>query len=1461
MKRQFTRISVALAALMILLPSPSRSQTWQDTLQYANVSGIGISLAGYVGDSLNNAMVERQIRSHLNREKPQRKTVSLQSVGTVFMVTTTSDTGNGSLRKALTDANTNPGLDMVSFNISPAGPQTITPLSKLPNIIDPVIIDGTTQPGFVDKPMIEINCSSIGSFQALDIYAGGSTVRGLVINRLVGSAGGAAIVLWTNGGNVIEGNFIGTDITGTIRIGNRYNGIVVFSRNNRIGGTAPGARNVLSGNGYPALHLGAGAGGDLVQGNFIGTDVTGTVPLGNSQNGIVVVNGAANDTIGGIIPGARNVISASGLTYVQIAIAGPSGGVQVLGNTIGTDVNGTTSFPNQSSGILIFNSANNVIGGTTAGARNIISGNRFNGVSLSGASGNKVQGNFIGVNASGTDTLGNGRAGIRLFDSPRNIIGGNTTGAGNVVAGNHSYGVEIVGNGSTENKIQGNFIGTEASETIALGNGSYGIFISASQDTIGGQISSQGNVIAYNDSGGVFVQSGTRNLIRRNRILNNNGLGIDLTPAGVTPNDHLDGDTGANNLQNSPMIESITVASGSTTIRGRFHSVPNQNYTLDFFLNRYPNGSRYSEGDSLLAGATVFTDPAGNALFNLTVPIVIPSNRFVSATATDSQGNTSEFSQLLPKLAFFHHIPDIPEFAVPLEIGSADGSRIPKICADASDATLITVKGPDAAYLRLRIAQDPNGTDQENYGNLPLFTPVGNDSAYLYYRHPTTVQPDSFLRNLTFELFDPSYATTLLERRIQIYRPPVVLIHGLWSNAVASFGPLASSLLLIHPALVENVDYQGGNYVSFSRNDWVIPFAITSRLSYIRQLGFSARKVDAVGHSMGGLLARRYLKSPTYRDDIRRLITINTPHWGSQSANLLLDPFAWADDETYELVKILMEYTNHPLEGGAVDDLCVGSQAIADINDYNLNAHPVPTHAIVTTFDRTSAVDYTWFTLFLGPALAGESIIVQAFFGPCYRTAPTVLNQLYQNESNDVIVPFSSQVGGVSQHSLISGQHHSSTDNPQVIQRIIDLLRASPNHPLFSTAGFQPPPPTFQYSFPRCLTSTRESTASGTIVITNPPSGTTVQAGQSVSVTVVGGGEVSGTFFYAGNNKVGLYSESQDTPSGTYTYQVPVEAVGPLYVIAIGQGSTKLLAMDSTYLNVNVSAALDSITPAPSQLTMPIGLQRSVALLGSYSDGIKRILSNLSGVQLQSANSSIARIVNGNLVEGVATGVTTVTISYLGRSTQIPVRVVAASAWQQLPGISQLVSPTNDSTVYRSNIQFTWRSAAATDYYQLQISSGEDFTTIIYEQTRISGLTVAVDSLMADTVYHWRVRGLNFSGPGAWSDSWRFRTNNSPPTGVKENPQSLPLDFAIYQSYPNPFNPSTTVRYDVPVAMHVSLKVYNVFGQEVATLVNEKKSAGRHQVEWNAAGVASGVYFYRIQTSDYVATKKLILLR
>jgi hypothetical protein len=322
----------------------------------------------------------------------------------------------------------------------------------------------------------------------------------------------------------------------------------------------------------------------------------------------------------------------------------------VKSNDIGFWPDNPASLPN-GDGIAILGS-NNRIGGTLASERNVISGNTWNGIILTGKvgaadSGNVIQGNYIGTNASGNAALGNGSAGISVLGPLRNTtIGGATTGARNVISGNLSAGIQVAYN-VINTIIQGNFIGTNAVGNGALGNGPWGgiwIFGGATRTQIGGTAANMGNKIAYNAGAGITIVEGAtlRNSIRRNSIYQNANLGIDLGDDGVTVNDTLDPDNGPNGLQNFPIINSAT--SATRIIVGQLRSRASQAYALDFFSSPTCDASRYGEGKTFLGSADVTTNPTGVANFSVPMTVAFPVGSILTATATDAAGNTSEFS-------------------------------------------------------------------------------------------------------------------------------------------------------------------------------------------------------------------------------------------------------------------------------------------------------------------------------------------------------------------------------------------------------------------------------------------------------------------------------------------------------------------------------------------------------------------------------------------------------------------------------------------------------------------------------------------------------------------------------------------------------------------------------------------------------------------------------------------------
>ena len=619
-----------------------------------------------------------------------------------FVVTNTNNHGTGSLREAITLANATVGPDTIVFNIPGPGVKVISILNQLPEITDQITIDATTQPGYAGSPLIELDGSTLSNFlsaSGLIINASGSTVRGLAIGRfhdygiflngssnnviqgnhigidavgntarpnnvgirlfnsnnntIGGTSAAARNVISANNfygidvsgnGNVIQGNYIGTNAAGANALGNGISGLTLPGNftNNLIGGASAGAGNVISGNN--SFGIDNNAPGTTIQGNFIGTDATGTSKVPNS-NGIT--SGAVNTQIGGLTASARNIISGN----LGAGVSFGGAGSKLEGNYIGTDVTGTVALGNGGSGVLA--GQQTLVGGTTPAARNVISAAGSANVELGPTSfgntgpGATIQGNYIGTDVTGTKALGPDTFSGVLISGNNNLIGGVVPGAGNVISGQR-LGVAVGGLVSTTvqgNSIVGNIIGMNAQATAPLPNTLGGIqLVDAALNFVGGTGAGAGNKIAFNGGPGVFVSTGISNSIRGNSIFSNAGLGIDLGTLGVTPNDLTDSDLGANNLQNFPVLTSVTTGGGSTTIQGTLKSTPNFTFDIDFYTNAALDPSGNGEGALFFGTVQVTTNGNGDATINANIPSPLPAGRVITATASSSGGNTSEFS-------------------------------------------------------------------------------------------------------------------------------------------------------------------------------------------------------------------------------------------------------------------------------------------------------------------------------------------------------------------------------------------------------------------------------------------------------------------------------------------------------------------------------------------------------------------------------------------------------------------------------------------------------------------------------------------------------------------------------------------------------------------------------------------------------------------------------------------------
>jgi titin len=450
--------------------------------------------------------------------------------------------------------------------------------------------------------------------------------------------------------SVVVGNWIGVDITGTRALSNLFHGIsIVGGVSNQVGGVFSGEGNLVSGNVQNGVYLGAGTIETRVRQNLIGTDWQGKVAISNGFCGVQVDNGQRN-WIGGFKTGEGNLIS--GNSQNGVYLIGTNATLnRVSGNKIGTTASGLQVLGNGYSGLGVENASSNTVGGLEPGAGNLISGNYDNGIYLlsAGASNNVIAGNLLGLNLAGDGALPNQLCGLQVFGAGNNTIGGTNALARNLISGNARVGLVIRDGGANQNIVCGNFIGLKADGVGALGNGQHGIEIAnlAANNVIGLPGGLGGNRIAYALTpgyDGVRVRDGCiGNRVRANSIFKNADLSIDFGNTGMNPNQPWSGSSISPNLANYPVI---TSASGRYRIevRGAMTNVASQVYTLDFFAGPDPGVGGGGEARQWIGAAAVTTDGSGRADFTLLLTNLTPFTGFLSVTAIDGSGNTSEVS-------------------------------------------------------------------------------------------------------------------------------------------------------------------------------------------------------------------------------------------------------------------------------------------------------------------------------------------------------------------------------------------------------------------------------------------------------------------------------------------------------------------------------------------------------------------------------------------------------------------------------------------------------------------------------------------------------------------------------------------------------------------------------------------------------------------------------------------------
>jgi parallel beta-helix repeat protein len=639
-----------LAEGVVIVDSPNNTIGRGNVISANGSAGIAV----YGGQSTGNRIVGNLIGTDIpgthglgNRDQGVAVASDQNTVGGADSADRNVVSGNGGRGVDIAGAGNTVAGNYIGLDVSGthaiANGQSGVFVSGYSNVVGPSnIVSGNAADGItitsynnvVDRNTVGLDASGIGVVpnQGNGISlseAGANTVSGSVIS----GNGQSGLNLVNAHGTTIQGNYIGTDRSGQNARPNQGFGAWMQDSNH-----VTFRSNVISGNQLDGIYaLGSASDHTTIQSNLIGTDRSGHVRLGNGGSG-VTFESVADSLIGGTTADARNVISGNGADGVFMFGFQPASGNAVQGNYIGTDVTGTVGLGNGYDGVQIINGLGNVIGGLDPGAGNLVSGNSENGVDiLYGSTGNVVQGNYIGTDRTGTLAIGN-NLGVDIDTSSGTLVGGTTAGARNVISGNNA-GVLLFGDTATDNRILGNFIGTDVSGVHPLPNPGNGVMVdaNASRNLL------SGNVIAFNAFNGIAAFNGVANTIRANSIYANGAMGIDLNNDGVTLNDRGDKDGGANNSQNFPVLSRVVGTPANLVVEGSIDTPNPQTVTIEIYASASPDPGAdftgYGEGQTLIA--VIKPNAAGR--FAVVLPPVAKGT-VISATATDAQGNTSEFA-------------------------------------------------------------------------------------------------------------------------------------------------------------------------------------------------------------------------------------------------------------------------------------------------------------------------------------------------------------------------------------------------------------------------------------------------------------------------------------------------------------------------------------------------------------------------------------------------------------------------------------------------------------------------------------------------------------------------------------------------------------------------------------------------------------------------------------------------
>jgi hypothetical protein len=1193
----------------------------------------------------------------------------------------------------------------------------------------------------------------------------------------------------------------------------------------------------------------APATGVSIVGNFIGTNAAGD-NLGNdtstSGSAGVRIDGASGTTVGGITPGEANVV---GFNRSGIYPGDGATNTTILGNFIGTNAAGA-NLGNTLSGIFV-DAPGNIIGGTEPGAGNFIGLNGFGGIALSGpsATGNVVQGNYVGTNAAGAD-LGNGNAGIQIQNASDNTVGGTAPGTGNTV-GFNPKGIVVVSfdNPTTGNVVQGNYVGTNAAGAD-LGNGNAGIQIqNASDNMLGGTGSGAGNTIGFNGLGILVLSPGgstTGNVVQGN-FVGTNAAGANLGHGGYGITVSVIGNSGGTVSGNT--VGGAEPGAGNTVGFNGFGGIQVAIREAD-----------QTATNNVIAGNFVGTNAAGDNLGNggSGIDLLFVSGNTVGGTAPGA-GNTVGFNGddgifvegvFLANFGFFGTDNVVAGNFVGTNASGDDlGNGDLGILLENASTNTVGGTAPGAGntvgFNRFGIVVNAN--DGTAYGgNVVQGNYVGTnaDGADLG-NELIGISVELRLANTLIGGTEPGAGNTVGFNAFGIvvgnttdgFEPNGTIIQGNYvgTNATGAnlgntstgvyVGPFEGTTGRVLNTRIGGLDPSAKNTVGFGEagiflNGVGAPAGTVVEGNHIG----TNTAGDDLGHSLNGVLIRNVSDNAVANNVIRFSgIGVRLEGSGALRNPILANVISDSDGLGIDLAAGETDLTGVTLNDGCGD---------GDVGPNGFQNFPVLATAEV---GGTTTVEYD------------------------LDTAPGD----YRVEFFSVPAPDPSGHGeGLTFLADATVTVAAGCDG--AFSAVLPVVAAGN----YLTATVTP----INGSAPFGFLGTSEFSAAVEIVSSNQPpvadagDDQTVSTGQTVTLDGSGSSDPDGDAL--------TYAWTLTDPDGNAAALSNPAAVTPTFVAALRGTYTATLVVNDGALESDPDLVLVEVVNRPPVAVAdvenepPVIVGQTVTLDGSGS-------SDPDGDPLTYAWTLTGPGYTGEALTGVSPTFCAATDSDYTATLVVNDGTVDSA-------------PTEDAEVTVTAVPLSGALDALADDVEALLASDElnrgqanALSVKLRQAKRLLARGKTAEALDVLAGFRQQVLDLwQLDGVLTQAQAEALVASVDAITGAVGSPcsstaalaatalppvdfglETAPAEFALSAAYPNPFNPTTTISFDLPEASFVNLSVYSILGQQVAQLVNEQKSPGRYTVSFDASTLSSGVYLYRLQTDSYMETMQMTLIK